>query len=340
MKAAILLMDNCFGTGINGILDALIAANYSLIKSGAMPLFEWELVSLDGNRVTPTNGLRIEADCDLASFIARPEQPDIWIIPGIYQSASNFEKVQTAMRQSEVMVPVLQRHVVDNKMIVCMCTGAFLLAQADLLGKNPALMHWRNEHHFRRAFPHLTIDSQNTIAEYGNLLCSIGGSMAYEYLVLRLVERFAGHQTAINTAKLLMMDLNAPPAAPYRAHQYQPEHQDALVQQAQLYLQRNSSQDISMVEVAQELNISDRQLKRRFAAALDCSPLQYLQRLRVNQACSLLEATQLPSNKIVLEVGYQDESSFRRLFKKQMAMTMESYRQQFGIQHQQHMAVG
>lgn len=125
MKAAILLMDNCFGTGINGILDALIAANYSLIKSGAMPLFEWELVSLDGNRVTPTNGLRIEADCDLASFIARSEQPDIWIIPGIYQSASNFEKVQTAMRQSEVMIPVLQQHVADNKMIVCMCTGAF-----------------------------------------------------------------------------------------------------------------------------------------------------------------------------------------------------------------------
>ncbi|MDO6686784.1 MULTISPECIES: GlxA family transcriptional regulator [unclassified Agarivorans] len=331
MKAAILLMDNCFGTGINGILDALIAANYSLIKSGAQPLFEWELVSLDGNSVRPTNGLRIDADCDLASFVARGDKPDIWIIPGIYQSASNFGKVQAAMQKSEVMVPVLQQHMAEDKMIVCMCTGAFLLAQANLLGKNPALMHWRNEHHFRQAFPTLTIDSQNTIAEYHNLLCSIGGSMAYEYLVLRLIGRFAGHQTAINTAKLLMMDLNAPPAAPYRATHFKPEHQDALVQQAQLYLQRNSSEELNMVGLAEELNISDRQLKRRFAAALACSPLQYLQQVRVNQACNLLEATQLPSSKIVLEVGYKDESSFRRLFKKQMAMTMETYRQQFGI---------
>jgi transcriptional regulator GlxA family with amidase domain len=64
--------------------------------------------------------------------------------------------------------------------------------------------------------------------------------------------------------------------------------------------------------------------------SLHCSPLQYLQTIRINRACNLLELTQLPSSKIVYEVGYKDESSFRRLFKKQMEMTMETYRQQFG----------
>jgi transcriptional regulator GlxA family with amidase domain len=68
--------------------------------------------------------------------------------------------------------------------------------------------------------------------------------------------------------------------------------------------------------------------------SLQCSPLQYLQTIRINRACNLLELTRLPSSKIVYEVGYKDESSFRRLFKKQVEMTMESYRQKFGSREQ------
>lgn len=39
----------------------------------------------------------------------------------------------------------------------------------------------------------------------------------------------------------------------------------------------------------------------------------------------------LASDRIALEVGYQDESNFRRLFKRELGMTMEKYRDQFGF---------
>jgi hypothetical protein len=48
MQIAILLTDRCIGSGIHGIVDALIATNYTLVKSGYKPLFEWDTVSIDG----------------------------------------------------------------------------------------------------------------------------------------------------------------------------------------------------------------------------------------------------------------------------------------------------
>ncbi|MFT5658459.1 MAG: hypothetical protein ACI9KN_001740 [Gammaproteobacteria bacterium] len=44
MRAAIYLMDNCIGSGIHGVIDSLIAANYTLVKSGHEPMFSWDTV--------------------------------------------------------------------------------------------------------------------------------------------------------------------------------------------------------------------------------------------------------------------------------------------------------
>ena len=210
------------------------------------------------------------------------------------------------------------------------CSGSFLLAEAGLMQNRPALMHWINEANFIRMFPNLKIDTRNSVADYGTIICSIGGSMAYEYLVMHLVERFAGHRAAVDTAKLLMMNLNAPSPRPYRTNQEAREHSDDLVHRAQRHIDKHSGNDLNISELSDDLSISERQLNRRFSKALQCSPLQYLQKARINRACGLLELTQLPSSKIVYEVGYRDESSFRRLFKKQMEMTMENYRRRFG----------
>ena len=157
--------------------------------------------------------------------------------------------------------------------------------------------------------------------------------MAYEYLVLHLVERYAGHHSAVNTAKLLMINLNPPSPSPFRNDTDNQAHTDQLVKKTQRYIEQHSAEDIHFADLASQAHISERQLNRRFNRALQCSPLQYLQRIRIQHACQLLEVTQLPSSKIVYEVGYLDESSFRRLFKKQLGTTMEQYRRQFGSEN-------
>lgn len=330
MRTALFLADNCIGSSIHGIVDSLIASNYTLIKSGLTPMFLWDTISIDGGIITPTNGLKIQPDFSLKQYIEQEMNPDVWIFPPVFQSSSGYHRVEQALQNAKSIIPVIQQHYQQGRMIVSICSGSFLLAKAGLMTDRPALMHWKSEPHFRRMFPQLKIDTQNAIADYGNIISAIGGGMAYEHLVMYLVERFAGHRVAVDTAKLLMMNLNAPSQQAYRSNLETREHQDKLVLRAQSIIEQNSSEEINLNALAQQMSISERQLHRRFNRALDCSPLQYLQKMRINRACKLLELTQLPSSKIVYQVGYQDESSFRRLFKKQINMTMENYRQQFG----------
>jgi transcriptional regulator GlxA family with amidase domain len=334
MRIAILLAHRCIGSGIHSIIDALMATNYTLVKSGHEPLFEWDTVSIDGQAVIPTNGLSIQPEYSLADYQQLESHPDIWLFPAVFHSSSEFAKVEKAVDDATPIIPVIEQHYARGGILISICSGSFLLAKAGLMDNRPALMHWKSESHFRRMFPNIKIDTHNSIADYGKIISVIGGGMAYEHLVMHLVERFAGHRTAVDTAKLLMMHLNAPSPQRFRTNVETTDHADELVLRAQRLIEQHSHEEVNFAELSKTLNISDRQLNRRFSKSLHCSPLQYLQSMRINRACNLLELTQIPSNKIVYEVGYKDESSFRRLFKKQMEMTMESYRQQFGVSQQ------
>ncbi len=322
------------GSGIHSIVDSLIATNYTLVKSDQEPLFEWDTVSVDGTAVMPINGLRIQPDYSLGDYQKLDARPDAWIFPSVFHSFTDFSKVEQAIAEAAPIIPVIQQHYGRGGLLISICSGSFLLARAGLLNNLPALMHWKSEHHFRRMFPRSKIDTHNAIADYGNIISVMGGNSAYEHLVMYLAERFAGHRTAVDTAKLLMMHLNAPSPQLFRTDVETTDHNDELVLRAQRHIEKNSHQDIDFSGLSNMLSISDRQLNRRFAKSLHCSPLQYLQKIRINRACNLLELTRLPSSKIVYEVGYKDESSFRRLFKRQMEMTMEAYRRRFGSREQ------
>jgi transcriptional regulator GlxA family with amidase domain len=329
MRIAIFLMDCCIGSSIHGILDSIIAANYTLVKSDQPPLFEWDTLSIDGQPVQSINGLYIQPDFDLKTYLEQVAKVDAWILPPFFNSSTNYQKIESAIDAAAELIPVIQKHYETGGLILSICSGSFLLARAGLMENRAASMHWQLEPHFRRMFPKLKINTQQAISDTGNVICAIGGALAHEHLIMYLVERYANHRVAVDTAKLMMMNLKAPSPLPYRTDTETQKHEDRLVHLAQSMIEKNCNQEVNISQLASTLNISERQLNRRFTKALNCSPNQYLQRIRLKRACNLLESTQIPSSKIVYEVGYKDESSFRRLFKKEMAITMEHYRQQF-----------
>lgn len=333
MRFAIFLTDRCFGAGIHSTVDAMIASNYALHKSGLDHLFEWDLVGLSKDPVTPTNGLQIPPDYDLETYLTLDRKPDVWLFPAVFHSFSDVSKAKRVVESLQPMIPVARQHHDQGGLLISICSGAFILAEAGLLDNRPALMHWKTEPLFQRMYPKITIDTHKTVADYGNIICTIGGGMAYDYLVLHLVRRFAGHHTAVDAAKLMMINLNPPSPSLFRGSEVGQPQKDKLVTRVSNYLDNNSHKEIVFSELAAEFNLSERQLSRRFNSILNCSPHQYLQRTRIQHACHLLEATNLASSKIVYQVGYQDESSFRRLFKKHLGATMEQYRRQFGREH-------
>ena len=84
-----------------------------------------------------------------------------------------------------------------------------------------------------------------------------------------------------------------------------------------------------MSDLANDLGVSERTIIRHFQTALDQPPLRYLQSLRIEAARSLLEAGDLNVERIAMQVGYNDTSSFCRLFKEKVGLSPRAYRGRF-----------
>jgi transcriptional regulator GlxA family with amidase domain len=74
-----------------------------------------------------------------------------------------------------------------------------------------------------------------------------------------------------------------------------------------------------------------RTLMRRFKKAIGDTPIEYLQRIRIENAKRFLETTNKTFSEITWEVGYNDISSFQRLFKHHTRLTPKEYRNKFTL---------
>lgn len=80
-----------------------------------------------------------------------------------------------------------------------------------------------------------------------------------------------------------------------------------------------------------QVGASERGFHRRFTQAMGVAPLEYVQRLRVEQAKRRLERTSDAVKEIAWQVGYEDPSAFRRLFKRLAGVSPGKYRIQFSV---------
>ncbi len=77
--------------------------------------------------------------------------------------------------------------------------------------------------------------------------------------------------------------------------------------------------------------VAERTFKRRFKAATGYAPIDYVQRLRVEDAKRRLERTDAPIDDISWRVGYEDPAFFRRLFRRTTGLAPGAYRRRFQI---------
>lgn len=82
------------------------------------------------------------------------------------------------------------------------------------------------------------------------------------------------------------------------------------------YIQFNYSRDISIDDVAKSVGVSRSHLYRVFMSNLNESPIDYLTKYRVNEACNLLRSSGLSIAEVANSVGFFDQFYFSRVFKK------------------------
>lgn len=322
-RAAILAFDGCYVSSLGGFADLLQVANSHLRQQqgNAAKLFEWSFVSLTGQAVSTSNGLRLE----VKPADAR-KRYDLVFIPSLYYPGRRaFDKIIAEQKSACAWLTAQWR---SGAVLAANCSGTFILASTGLLDGRVATTTWWLEHQFRTRFPNVDLQIDPVITEADRLICA-GASASYLLQAVRVIERFAGPAIASQCAKTMLIDVSQTKQTPFLPLLSERTHSDSLVHKAQNLLQKHMSKDVPMSELARELAVSERTVIRRFNAALGQSPLSYLQGLRIEAARGLLEGSDLTVEKVAEQVGYLDTSSFSRLFRQKVGYSPGAYRNRF-----------
>jgi two-component system response regulator YesN len=108
------------------------------------------------------------------------------------------------------------------------------------------------------------------------------------------------------------------------------KNNNKLFQTILAYIQQNYDKDISRETVAREVFITPGYLSLLFKQELKTNFLDYLHKIRINQACERLHNPSLKISDIAHSVGYNDEKYFFQVFKKYIGMTPSQYRNNIG----------
>jgi transcriptional regulator GlxA family with amidase domain len=250
------------------------------------------------------------------------QETDLILIPTIGGS------IEPVIEQSSALIKWLRDKHLKGTEIASNCTGAFLLAEAGILDHKQATTHWGFADLFREKYPLVDLHPEQMIIQQDTIFCA-GGGMAWFDLALLLIERYGGRELAAETSKSHVMDMRHGNQAAYANVNSKKYHQDKDILKIQEWMELNFQQSIVMTELAEAFNLVPRTFVRRFKQATQKTPLAYLQSLRIESAKSLLETQNVPLEKVVQQIGYEDLSSFTRLFKKSTGLSPSQYRKKF-----------
>lgn len=319
-QISFLILENCYFSGVNLVIDSLTTVNSWLRHKTGDPdarIFDVEIVSADGSAVDVNGGLSIQPAKSLAEV-----ESDVLLIPAIQRLLPPF-----AEQQETILAQVAHLKSKQTK-IGTGSTGVFLLAESGLLDKKRATTNWRFVRSFQRLFPQVNLRVDEMLTEDDDLIC-LSSSAGIPNLVQHLIQTFCPKEIAKQSARLLLNDphragqgVEKPPAA--AAY-----HGDREIAQAQRLMAQIYGRSLTIDSLAAHVNISPRHFKRRFKKATGQSPLQYLQQIRIEAGKERLEKTRETISEITYQIGYEDSSTFRRLFKRQVGVSPKAYRDRF-----------
>jgi AraC-like DNA-binding protein len=99
-----------------------------------------------------------------------------------------------------------------------------------------------------------------------------------------------------------------------------------LVRIAMAYIHENYAEPLSRREIARHIGITEDHLTFCFRQEVGTTPIEYLQRYRINQSKRLLKETEHTITEIALNVGFSDSGYFSRIFRRETGMTPEAFR--------------
>ncbi|RZJ66626.1 MAG: helix-turn-helix domain-containing protein [Flavobacterium sp.] len=316
MKLGILLTTENRLLSVAAMLDVFQTVNRFYVEVERDPFFEIELLYQDDSRPLLYSEYELTKPDSQARY-------DLLLIPAFKPDA-----MPSQLATNRNWIPWLQNQYANGAHIASFCTGAFLLAATGLLDGKPATTHINAEYAFASAFPKVLVQADAVVTEQDRIFTSGGATNSF-HLMIYLIEKFCSRAVAVRTAKIFSVDIDRKQQSYFGTFLPIEDHGDSLVKQAQLEIRKNFREANTIEEIIVDVPSSRRNLVRRFKQATGITPIEYLQKTRIEAAKQMLEQSRHSVLEVMLDSGYNDLKSFRTLFKKNVGMTPTAYRDKF-----------
>jgi transcriptional regulator GlxA family with amidase domain len=295
-------------TGVNDFLAA----------EGSDPIFNVQLVGLTPEVRLHNGVFTVHSDV----LIKDLKKTDLILVPAIGGD------MRAAIKKNEEFLPWIIDQYNRGAEVASLCIGSFLLASTGLLDGKECSSHWRQANEFREMFPNVTLVDGRIVTEQQGLYSS-GGATSYWNMLLHLVEKYAGRPMAITAAKVYALEIDRKSQSPFIMFNGQKQHEDEPIKQAQEFIEKNINEKISVEELAVKYAIGKRHFIRRFKKATNNTPIEYIQRVKIEAAKKELENSRKTVNEVMYDVGYIDIKAFRTVFKKITGLSPIEYRNKY-----------
>ncbi|MFD9517601.1 helix-turn-helix domain-containing protein [Streptomyces sp. NPDC059979] len=212
--------------------------------------------------------------------------------------------------------------------LVSLCTGAFVLAAAGVLDGRRATTHWEHTAALAARYPGVRVDPGVLYIDDRGVLTSAGKAAGMD-LCLHIVTADHGAAVANELARRLVVPARraggqaqfiAAPAVADTGHAFA----DLLD-----WASGRLHEPLTVPDLARQVNMSTRNLTRRFAAATGTTPLRWLHTQRIHRAQELLETTEDSIELIASRTGMGTAATLRRHFHRALGVPPDVYRRTF-----------
>lgn len=293
-----LLMNNFTLISLASAIEPLRMANQ---LSGA-ELYQWFTLTPGGVQVQASDGLSVTPDAAMEESLAL----DIIIVCGGYSAQHSATREHFSW---------LQQQARQHRTLGAICTGSWVLAQADLLDHYEASIHWECIASLKEAFPKIELSSRLFSIDRDRMTSS-GGTAPLD-MMLNLIAREHGKQLSAGISDMFIYDRvrNEQDQQRVPLKHVLGSTQPKLLEIVAL-MESNLEELLTLDELASYANLSRRQLERLFQKYLSCSPSRYYLKLRLVRARQLLKQSSLSIIEVASACGFASTPHFSKCYRE------------------------
>tara|TARA_R100001129_G_scaffold174979_10_gene147725 strand:+ start:2049 stop:3143 length:1095 start_codon:yes stop_codon:yes gene_type:complete len=271
--------------------------------------YSWRLASSDGGPVSASNGVKVAVDNSLADERAKltgRDKPDMVLVC----SGLNVEKFD-----NKTVLAWLREENNRGVAIGGLCTAAHILALAGLLSGKRCAIHWENIPGFSERFPKAEAFADLYEID-GNIHTCAGGTAALD-MMLHLIGDDHDENLVNRICEMALTDR----VRNSRDRQRLPMRARLGVQNSKVLsiielMEANLAEPLSLIEIADHVGLSRRQIERLFRQEMGRSPARYYLEIRLDRARHLLLQSALPVVEVAVACGFVSASHFSKCYRE------------------------